>query len=113
MSCKNFKNHTCKWCGHDYQCFQQREKGVFYSAEKGNFVPTHSAEFAKKAMQNDLINAKQDIYDTSISNYRQGYKISTTVKQLYEKYGKHFPQFTKEYLDMAVHKSIIKYLQTQ
>lgn len=113
MSCKLFKHHTCKWCGYEIKCFQQKEKGVFYSSEKGNFVPAYSSKFAEKAMQNDLMNAKRDIFDTACNNYRQGYKTSTTVKQLYEKYNKQFPQFTKEFLNEAVHKSILKYLQTQ
>lgn len=112
MSCKYFHQHTCKWCGHEYKCFQQRDRGVFYSPDKGNFVPAVSSAFAQKAMQNDLINAKRDIFDTACSNYRQGYKTSTTVKQLYEKYNKQFPQFTKEFLNEAVTKSILKYLQT-
>lgn len=113
MSCKLFAHHTCKWCGHENKCFQQRERGVFYAPDKGNFVPAVSSAFANKVSQNELINAKQDIFDTSVSNYRQGYKTSTTVKHLYEKYNKQFPQFTKEFLNEAVHKSILKYLQTQ
>lgn len=113
MSCKYFKPHTCKWCGHENRCFQQRDRGVFYSPNKGIFVPSVSVVFAEKAMQNYLINAKQDIFNTSCNNYRQGYKITTTVNQLYEKYHKQFPQFTKEFLSTAVHKSILKYLQTQ
>lgn len=113
MSCKRFQYLDCKWCGHENRCFQQRERGVFYSPEKGNFVPASSVAFAEKAMYNDLINAKQDIFNIACSNYRKGYKISTTVNQLYEKYNKQFPQFTKEFLNNAVHKSILKYLQTQ
>ena len=66
--------------------FQQRERGVFYAPDKDNFVPVVSSAFANKVSQNEMINAKQDIFDTAISNYRQGYKTSTTVKQLYEKY---------------------------
>lgn len=113
MSCKLFQRHTCKWCGLENVCFQQRDKGVFYASDKGYYVPAVSAEFAEKAMQNDLINAKRDIFNTACSNYRQGYKITTTVNQLYDKYNKQFPQFTKEFLSTAVHKSILKYLQTQ
>ncbi len=63
--------------------------------------------------KNELINAKRDIFSTACSNYRQGYRTSTTVNQLYQRYGKKFPQFTKEYLDKAVHLSIIKYLETE
>ncbi|MCM1328087.1 MAG: hypothetical protein NC253_01475 [Ruminococcus sp.] len=111
MSCKRFKRHDCKWCAHEIRCFRQREKGVFYSADKGNFVPAISSAFAEKALQNDLTNAKRDIYETACRNYKQGYKTSTTVKQLYEKYRKQFPQFTKEFLNEAVYKSILKYLQ--
>lgn len=113
MSCKRFKYHDCKWCAHEIKCFSQKERGVFYASDKGNFVPTVSSVFAKKVSQNELTNAKHDIYETACSNYRQGYKTSTTVKQLYEKYGKQFPQFTKEFLNEAVYKSILKYLQTQ
>ena len=113
MSCKRFQRLDCKWCGHENKCFQQRERGVFYASDKGYFVPAVSSAFANKVSQNELINAKQDIYNTACDNYRQGYKITTTVNQLYEKYNKQFPQFTKEFLSIAVHKSILKYLQTQ
>ena len=112
-SCGRYKFFSCKICGHENICFKQREKGAFYSAEKGNFVPKSSTDFAKAVQQNELVNAKRDIYDTAISNYCQGYRTSTTVRHLYEKYGKKFPQFTKEFLDNAVHKSIIQYLKTE
>ena len=112
-SCGRYKFFSCNICGHENRCFKQREKGVFYSVEKGFFVPKETSQFAKAVQQNELINAKRDIYDTAINNYCQGYITSTTVRHLYEKYGKKFPQFTKEFLDNAVHKSIIQYLKTE
>ena len=111
-SCGRYKYFSCKNCGHEYRCFSQHAKGVFYSAEKGNFVPKESTEFAKAVQQNELINAKRDIYATAISNYCQGYRTSTTVRQLHDKYGKKFPQFTKDYILNAVEKSIVQYLKT-
>lgn len=111
-SCRRYKYFSCKICGHEWTCFKQREKGIFYSAEKGNFVPKESTEFAKAVQQNELINAKRDIYATAISNYCQGYRTSTTVRQLHDKYGKKFPQFTKDYILNAVEKSIVQYLKT-
>lgn len=113
MSCNRFKHLDCKWCGLEYKCFCQRDRGVFYSPEKGSYIPSVSTAFAEKALQNDLINAKQDIFNTACSNFCQGYKTSTTVNQLYNKYNKQFPQFTKEYLNLAVHRSILKYLETE
>lgn len=112
-SCGRYKYFSCYICGHEYKCFQQHEKGVFYSAENGNFVPKSSTDFAKAVQQNELTNAKRDIYATAISNYCQGYRTSTTVRQLYDKYGKKFPQFTKDYILNAVEKSIIQYLKTE
>lgn len=112
-SCGRYKFFSCKICGHEIRCFKQREKGVFYSAEKGNFVPKSSTDFAKAVQHSEFVNAKRDIYDTAINNYCQGYRTSTTVRQLYDKYGKKFPQFTKKFLDNAVHKSIIQYLKTE
>lgn len=112
-SCHNFKNLSCKHCGHDNRCFKQREKGVFYSFCEGEYIPSSSVEFVELAEHNDLINAKLDVYNTAIKNYCAGYKKQTTVKQLCEKYRKSFPQFTKEYLMNAVEKSILKYLQSE
>ena len=85
----------------------------FYSPDKGEYVPAATCEFIQTALNNDLINAKQDIFRTACSNYAQGFKTSTTVNQLYKKYGKSFPEFTKEYLNEAVHKSILKYLENE
>ncbi len=111
--CNIYKYFSCKICGHDVVCNIQHANGIFYSPEKGFYTPSSSTEFAKAVKQNELINAKRDIYATACSNYRQGYKISTTIRQLYQRYGKKFPQFTKEFLDKAVHLSIIKYLETE
>lgn len=113
MSCKQFKHLDCYHCGHQNVCFSQRDKGLFYSPEKGEYTPAVSADFAKQARQNDYINAKQDIYNTAIDNYVKGYKITTSVKQLYERYCKKFPEFTKVYIDKAVHLSIMDYLKNQ
>lgn len=110
-SCGRYKYFSCKNCVHEWTCFKQREKGIFYSAEKGNFVPKESSEFAKAVQQNELINAKRDICATAVRNFTKGYRTSTTVRQLYEKYGKMFPEFTKDYLRNAVEKSIVKYLE--
>ena len=110
-SCGRYKWFSCKICGHEIKCFQQRDKGVFYSAEKGNFVPKSSTDFAKAVQQNELINAKRDICATAVRNYIQGYRTSTTVRQLLDKYGKVYTEFTKEYLQNAVEKSIVKYLE--
>lgn len=112
-SCERFKYFSCKICGHDYQCFKQREKGVFYSAQSGFYTPKETSKFIQAVQHNELINAKRDIYATAVRNYCQGYRTSTTIRQLYEKYGKRFPQFTKNFLDEAVHKSIIQYLKTE
>lgn len=111
--CGRYKYFSCKICGHEYRCFNQRDKGIFYSAEKGSYIPKESTEFAKAVQQNELINAKRDIYATAVRNYCQGYRTSTTIRQLHEKYGKKFPQFTKNFLNEAVHKSIIQYLKTE
>ena len=92
-------------------CFKQRERGVFYSAEKGNFVPKSSTEFAKAVQQNELVNAKRDICATAVRNFIKGHRTSTTVSHLHEKYGRKFPQFTKDYLKTAVEKSIMLYLE--
>lgn len=59
-SCGQYKWFSCKICGHEYMCFKQYQKGVFYSAEKGNFVPKSSIDFSKSVKQNELINAKRD-----------------------------------------------------
>lgn len=112
-SCGRYKYFSCKNCGHEYRCFNQHAKGVFYSAEKGNYIPKETIFFAKAVQQNELTNAKRDIYATAISNYCQGYRTSTTVRQLHEKYGKKFPQFTKDYILNAVEKSILQYLKTE
>lgn len=112
-TCGRYKYFSCKICGHEYRCFKQHVKGVFYSAENGNFVPKETIAFAKAVQQNELTNAKRDIYATAISNYCQGYRMSTTVRQLYEKYGKKFQQFTKEYILNAVEKSIVQYLKIE
>lgn len=112
-SCGLYKYFSCKICGHEYICFKQRAKGVFYSAEKGNYIPKETIAFAKAVQQNELTNAKRDIYATAISNYCQGYRTSTTVRHLYDKYGKKFPQFTKDYILNAVEKSILQYLKTE
>jgi len=109
--CGRYKYFSCKICGHDIKCNAQRDKGVFYSSEKGNFVPKSSTEFAKAVQQNELVNAKRDICATAVRNYIKGHRTSTTVRQLYEKYGKMFPQFTKEYILTAVEKSIVMYLE--
>lgn len=113
LFCHNFKYLGCTHCGHDNVCFKQREKGVFYSPGEGEYVPSSTADFVKLAERNDLINAKLDIYNTAVNNFCAGYKKQTTVNQLYEKYRKTFPQFTKDYLINAVEKSILKYLQTE
>ncbi len=112
-SCAHYKYFSCKICGYDNVCYSQRAKGIFYSPEKGFYTPSSSTEFAEAVQRNGLVNAKRDIYATACSNYRQGYKISTTVNQLYQRYGKSFPQFTKKFLDKAVRLSIIKYLETE
>ena len=77
------------------------------------FNPAFSAAFIEKAMQNDLVNAKQDVYYTSISEYILGYKAETTVKNLFKKYNKQFPQFTKDFLREAYYKSVLYYLKNQ
>lgn len=110
-TCGRYKFFSCKICGHEIKCFQQRDKGVFYSAEKGNFVPKSSTDFAKAVQQNELINAKRDICATAVRNYIHGYRTSTTVRQLYDKYGNTYSKFTKDYLQNAVEKSIVKYLE--
>lgn len=112
--CGQYKYFSCKICGHDNVCNRQREKGVFYSSENGGaYTPSSSTDFSNAVKENEFVNAKRDIFTTACSNYRQGYRTSTTVRQLFERYNKKFPQFTKEYLDKAVHLSIIKYLETE
>ncbi len=111
MSCKYFKYHGCKWCGYENACFHQGKKGVSYSPDMGYFAPAYSAVFIEKAKQNDVINAKRDIFVTSCNNYRFGKKIETTVNELYKKYNKQFPQFTKDFIREAVYKSIMYYLK--
>lgn len=74
------------------------------------FNPAFSAAFIEKAMQNDLVNAKQDVYYTSISEYILGYKAETTVKNLFKKYNK---QFTKDFLREAYYRSVLYYLKNQ
>ena len=113
MSCKRFRRLDCKWCGHENVCFHQGKKSVSYSPDMGYFIPAVAAEFVKEAEKNDLINAKQDIYYTSISEYILGYKAETTVKNLFKKYNKQFPQFTKDFLREAYYKSILYYLKNQ
>lgn len=110
-SCGRYKYFSCYNCGHEYRCFSQHQKGIFYSAEKGNFVPKSSTDFATAVQQNELINAKRDICATAVRNFIKGHRTSTTVRQLHEKYGKMFPEFTKDYLLNAVEKSIVKYLE--
>lgn len=110
-SCGRYKYFSCYNCGHENVCFKQRDKGIFYSAEKGYFVPKSSTDFAKAVQQNELINAKRDICATAVRNFIKGYRTSTTVRQLHEKYGKMFSEFTKDYLRNAVEKSIVKYLE--
>ena len=65
-SCGRYKYFSCNICGHEWTCFKQRERGVFYSAENGNFVPKSSTEFAKAVQQNELVNAKRDICATQV-----------------------------------------------
>ena len=110
-SCGRYKYFSCNICGHEWTCFKQRERGVFYSAENGNFVPKSSTEFAKAVQQNELVNAKRDICATAVRNFIKGHRTSTTVSYLHEKYGRKFPQFTKDYLKTAVEKSIMLYLE--
>lgn len=110
-SCGRYKYFSCNICGHEWTCFKQRERGVFYSAENGNFVPKSSTEFAKAVQQNELVNAKRDICATAVRNFIKGHRTSTTVIYLHEKYGRKFPQFTKDYLKTAVEKSIMLYLE--
>lgn len=110
-SCGRYKYFSCYICGHEWTCFKQREKGIFYSAEKGNFVPKSSTDFAKSVQQNELVNAKRDICFTAVRNFIKGHRTSTTVRQLHEKYGRKFPQFTKDYLRTASEKSIMLYLE--
>ena len=109
--CGRYKYFSCKMCGNDNICYSQRDKGIFYSAEKGFYTPKESTEFAKAVQQNELVNAKRNICATAVRNYIKGHKTSTTVRQLHEKYGKMFPQFTKEYILTAVEKSIVMYLE--
>lgn len=113
MSCSKFSHLQCKFCCHDIKCFSQREKGVFYSVDKGSYIPSSSAKFIEYAEQNALINAKHDIYVTACNDYCQGYKVSTTVNKLFDKYNKTFPEFTKQYLNEAVHKSILHYIKNE
>lgn len=54
MSCKHYKYFGCNICGHEFKCFKQREKGVFYSPDRGEFVPASSARFIDTALNNDL-----------------------------------------------------------
>lgn len=110
-NCGYYKYFSCSICGHENVCFKQREKGIFYSTEKGNFVPKSSTDFAKAVQQNELENAKRDICATAVRNFIKGHRTSTTVRQLYEKYCKKFPQFTKDYLRTASEKSIMLYLE--
>ena len=110
-NCGHYKYFPCYICGHEWTCFKQRDRGIFYSAEKGNFVPKSSTEFAKAVQKNELENAKRDICFTAVRNFIKGHRTSTTVRQLLEKYGKKFPQFTKDYLKTASEKSIMLYLE--
>lgn len=77
-SCNIYKYFSCKICGHDAVCNKSRAKGIFYAPEKGFYTPSSSTAFANAIKQSELINAKRDIYATACSNYRQGYKMSTT-----------------------------------
>lgn len=113
MSCKRFLYLNCKFCGHEFLCFHQCKRSVSYSPDMSLFNPAFSAAFIEKAMQNDLVNAKRDVYYTSISEYILGYKAETTVKNLFKKYNKQFPQFTKDFLREAYYKSILYYLKNQ
>ena len=110
-NCGHYKYFSCYICGHEWTCFKQREKGIFYSAEKGNFIPKESSNFSKAVHQNEFENAKRDICATAVRNFIKGHRTSTTVRQLLEKYGKKFPQFTKDYLKAAAEKSIMLYLE--
>ena len=113
MSCKRFNYLSCKHCGHEFKCFHQGRKGVSYSPDVAYFVPAVSVPFIEKAKQNDLVNAKFDIFLTSCNNYAHGKKTETTVKELYGKYGKQLPQLTKDFIREAVYKSILYYLKNQ
>ncbi len=113
MSCKLFRYLGCKHCGHEFNCFCQSKKGVSYSQDVAYFVPAVSVPFIEKAKQNDFINAKMDIFVISCNNYAHGKKIETTVKEIYGKYNKQFPQLTKDYIREAVYKSILYYLKNQ
>lgn len=104
MSCKRFKYLSCKHCGYDFDCFHQDRRYYF---------PAISPSFIEKVKQNELINAKRDIFVTSCNNYAHGKKTETTVKELYGKYNKQFPQLTKDYIREAVYKSILYYLKNQ
>lgn len=91
-SCNIYKYFSCKICGHDNVCNRQREKGVFYSYENGGiYTPSSSTDFSNAVKENEFINAKRDIFATACRNYCQGYRTSTTVRQLYERYNKKFP----------------------
>ena len=96
-----------------YEQYQEQSQSLTNAYVNSNTVGGVIQGGALNASNNDLINAKFDIYNTAVNNYCSGYKKQTTVNQLYEKYRKIFPQFTKEYLTNAVEKSILKYLQTE
>lgn len=110
-NCRYYKYFSCSICGHDWICYKQHCNGMFYSPEKGFYVPKESSDFAKAVQQNELENAKRDICATAVRNFIKGHRTSTTVRQLLEKYGKKFPQFTKDYLKAAAEKSIMLYLE--
>lgn len=112
-SCEHYKYFTCAMCGHEENCIKQKEKGVFYSPKNGFYVPKSSSDFAKAVQQNAVVNAQHDICSTAVKNYLQGYKTSTTVKQLHDKYSKQFGHFTKTYIQTLVEWSVLTYLECE
>lgn len=112
-SCGHYDYFTCSMCGHEYTCFRQKEKVLFYSQDKGFYTPKSSSDFSKAVQQNAIVNAQHDICSTAVKNYLQGYKLSTTVKQLHDKYSKQFGHFTKTYIQTLAEWSILKYLECE
>ena len=111
MSCVRYERLNCQLCGYYNACFKCGKNGVSYNSEKGRFEYAFNSDFGVKVSRNGFIDANLDIFQTACRNFEKGYRTSTTVRQLFEKYGNAYPEFTKEYLQNAVEKSIVKYLE--
>lgn len=113
MSCVRYEHLGCKLCGNEYVCFKCGKHGFSYDSEKGRFERAFNSDFGVRVSRNGFIDANFYIFQTACRNYEKGYRTSTTVRQLLDKYGKAYPEFTKEYLQNAVEKSIVKYLECE